>query len=179
MIESVVTVAPLAITEASYLGLGFWTWLSILLAFLGVVGSAVPLVPGSILGLSGVYLHWWATGYTDPTLLPLAVLTLLGLTILAIDWLGGALSAKVSGASNATTVVAGVAGFLLFFVAGPVGIIAGIAGVVFLAEYRRTGDQQASLRTAGYTTLAMLASTVAQVALTALLFLGHLLVVVT
>ena len=171
-------IEPLAaVTGGTYLGLGFWTWLSIGLAFLGVVGSAVPLIPGSILGLSGVYLHWWATGYTDPTLLPLAVLTLLGVTILAIDWLGGALSAKVSGASNATTVLAGVAGFLLFFVAGPLGILGGVAGVVFLSEFRRTGDQAASARTAAYTTVAMLASTVAQIALTTLLFLGHLLVV--
>jgi len=167
----------LGITETTYLGLGFWTWLSIALAFLGVVGSAVPLVPGSILGLSGVYLHWWATGYTDPTLLVLAILTLLGLTILAIDWLGGAISAKVSGASNLTTALAGVAGFLMFFVAGPLGILAGVAGTVFLSEFRRTGDRGESARTAAYTTVAMLASTVAQVALTSLLFLGHLLVV--
>ena len=171
-------IEPLAaVTGGTYLGLGFWTWLSIGLAFLGVVGSAVPLIPGSILGLSGVYLHWWATGYSDPTLLPLAVLTLLGVTILAIDWLGGALSAKVSGASNATTVLAGIAGFCLFFVAGPLGILGGVAGVVFLSEFRRTGDQAASARTAAYTTVAMLASTVAQIALTTLLFLGHLLVV--
>jgi len=176
MIDHGPTVA-LAIADSSYLGLGFWTWVSILLAFLGIVGSAVPLVPGSLLGLSGVYLHWWATGYSDPTLLPLALLTVLGLTILAIDWLGGALSAKISGASNATTVVAGAVGFLLFFVAGPFGILGGIAAVVFLSEYHRTGDHAASARTAGYTTVAMLASTVAQVALTALLFLGHLFVV--
>ncbi|WP_246983136.1 DUF456 domain-containing protein [Halorientalis marina] len=167
----------LAITESSALGLGFWTWVSIALAFLGVVGSAVPLIPGSLLALSGVYLHWWATGYTDPTLVPLAALTLLGLLILAIDWLGGALSAKVSGASNLTTALAGVAGFLLFFVAGPFGILFGVSGTVFLSEFRRTGDGSGSARTATYTTIAMLASTVAQVALTALLFLGHLLVV--
>lgn len=176
MIDLGPTVA-LAITESSYLGLGFWTWVSILLAFLGIVGSVVPLVPGSLLGLSGVYLHWWATGYTDPTLLPLALLTILGLTILAIDWLGGALSAKISGASNTTTAIAGVVGFLLFFVAGPFGILGGVAAVVFLSEFRRTGDQAASARTAAYTTIALLASAVAQVALTALLFFGHLFVV--
>lgn len=152
-------------------------WLAIGLAFLGVLGTLVPLVPGALLSLGGVYLYWWSTGYTDPGLLVLVALTLLGLLIVIVDWFAGAVSAKVSGASTTTSLLAGVAGFLLFFVAGPVGILLGVAGVVFLAEVRRTGDSPASARTAVYTTVGMLASTVAQFLLTTLLVLGFLLAI--
>ena len=152
-------------------------WLAIGLAFLGVLGTLVPLVPGALLSLGGVYLYWWSTGYTDPGLLVLVALTLLGLLIVIVDWFAGAVSAKVSGASTTTSLLAGVAGFLLFFVAGPVGILLGVAGVVFLAELQRTGDTTASARTAVYTTVGMLASTVAQFLLTTLLVLGFLLAI--
>ncbi|MFB6142808.1 MAG: DUF456 domain-containing protein [Halorientalis sp.] len=161
----------------TFLGLDPVTWAAIALGLLGVVGSVVPLVPGALLGLAGVYLYWWGTGYADPGLGALVLLTLLGAFAVAVDWLAGAVSATVSGASNRTTAAAGVAGFVLFFVAGPVGILAGVAAVVFAAEFRRHGDPRASARTAAYTTVGMLASSVAQVGMTALLFLGLLVVV--
>lgn len=153
------------------------TWLALALALVGVVGSVVPLVPGAILSLSGLYLYWWGTGYTDPALWVLVLLTLVGLFAVAVDWLAGAISAKASGASTRTTAAAGVAGFALFFVAGPLGILAGVAGVVFLAELARTDDVRASARMAAYTTVGMLASAVAQVLLTATLFVALLVVV--
>lgn len=159
------------------LGTDLVVWLAIGLALVGVLGTLVPLVPGALLSLGGVYLYWWSTGYADPGLIVLGALTVLGLLIVVIDWFAGALSAKASGAGNLTTVLAGVAGFLLFFVAGPVGILLGVAGVVFLVEVRRTGDGPASARTAVYTTVGMLASTIAQFLLTTLLVLGFLLAV--
>jgi len=159
------------------LGLDLVAWAAIGLALLGVLGSFVPLLPGGLLSLSGLGLYWWSTGYTDPSVVVLVVLGLLGLVVIAVDWLGGAISAKVGGASNTTSLLAGVVGFLLFFVAGPFGILAGVASVVFLAEYRRTADPRASGRTAVYTTIGMLASTVAQVLLTTLFFVGFLLAV--
>lgn len=153
------------------------TWLALGLALLGIVASAVPLLPGGLLSLSGLFLYWWHTGYSDPGLVVLVVLASLGLLVLAVDWFGGAISAKVGGASTGTAALAGLVGFLLFFVAGPLGILAGVAGVVFLAELRRTNDPGQSGRTAVYTTLGMLASTVAQVLLTLLFFLGLLVAV--
>ena len=161
----------------SVLGKDLLTWGALGLALLGVVGSAVPLLPGALLSLSGLFLYWWHTGYSDPSLLVLVVLTSLGLLVVVLDWFGGAVSAKVGGASTGTATAAALVGFLLFFVAGPVGILLGVVSVVFFAEFRRTGDPQRSGRTAIYTTVGMLASTVAQVLLTALFFLGFLLAV--
>lgn len=162
------------IPATTVLGLDLLAWAALALALLGVVGSVAPLLPGAALGLAGLYLYWWASGYTEPGVVVLVVLTALGLLAVAVDWLAGALSATVGGASFRTTVLAGVAAFLLFFVAGPVGILLGVAGVVFLAELRRTEDPRRSLRTAAYTTVGMLASTVAQALLTATLFVALL-----
>lgn len=143
----------------------------------GVVGSLVPMAPGALLSLAGVYLYWWQTGFTEPGTLALAGLTLVGVTALAVDWLGGALAAEASGASRSTTVLAGVAGVALLFVAGPVGVLVGVAGVVFLAELRGSEDPEASLRTALYTTAGMLASNLVQATLTGGMLVGLLLVV--
>jgi uncharacterized protein YqgC (DUF456 family) len=166
-----------AVPLTTFLGTDIVVWAAVLLALAGVVGSVVPLVPGALLSLGGIYLYWWSTGYTDPGLVALALLTTLGLVIVAIDWLAGALSAKASGASTRTTVIAAIVGFVLLFVLGPLGLLAGVAGTVFVLEYRESGDREASARTAVYTTVGMLASNVAQILLTVLLVIGFLLTV--
>lgn len=158
-------------------GLDAITLLAVVLVAAGVAGSLIPLAPGALLSLSGVYLYWWHTGFTDPGLIALAALTLVGVVTLLVDWLGGALSASVSGASTATTVAAGIAGFVLLFVAGPLGILLGIAGTVFAVEFYRNDDAEASARTALYTTVGMLASNVVQALLTGGILVGFLLVV--
>lgn len=158
-------------------GLDLVTLLALVLVAAGVVGSLIPLAPGALLSLAGVYLYWWHTGFTDPGLFVLAALTLVGVVTLLVDWLGGALSASVSGASTLTTVAAGVAGVVLLFVAGPLGILLGIAGTVFAVEFYRNDDAEASARTALYTTVGMLASNVVQALLTGGILVGFLLVV--
>lgn len=158
-------------------GLDAITLLAVVLVAAGVVGSLIPLAPGALLSLGGVYLYWWHTGFTDPGLIALTALTLVGVVTLLVDWLGGALSASVSGASTLTTVAAGIAGVVLLFVAGPLGILLGIAGTVFAVEFYRNDDAEASARTALYTTIGMLASNVVQALLTSGILLGFLLVV--
>jgi hypothetical protein len=145
---------------------GTLAWVALGLLVLGVVGSLIPGLPGAILSLAGVYLFWWQSGYTEPGVLLLVGLTLVGLVTVAVDWLAGALAAKASGASTQTTVLAGLAGLVLLFVAGPFGVIIGIAGVVFAVEFYRGGDAEASLRSAAITTLGMLGSNIVQALLT-------------
>jgi hypothetical protein len=141
-------------------------WLAFGLLVLGVVGSVVPGLPGALLSLAGVYLFWWQSGYASPGLFVLVGLTVVGVATVAVDWFAGAAAAKAGGASTRTTLLAAVVGFVLLFVAGPVGVIVGVAGVVFAFEFLREGDAEASLRTAAYTTLGMLGSTVVQALLT-------------
>lgn len=150
---------------------------AIALAALGVVGSATPLVPGAGLTLAGILLYWWHTGYADPGTLTLIALILLGLTTMAVDYLAGFLSAKAGGASWTTGAVAGVVGIALLFVAGPVGVVVGVAATVFAIEYYRHGDRRQSFWTAIRTTGGMVGSTVVQVLFTATMFVVFLIVV--
>jgi len=151
--------------------------LALALCLLAVVGSLLPLVPGAALSVVGVLLYWWHTGYADPGALVLAGLLGLALLALVLDWFGGAVSASAGGASTRTTLAAAAVALPLTLLAGPVGLLLGVAGTVFLLTYRENDDVEASARVAAYATVGMLASAVAQAMLTGLVLLGMVLVV--
>lgn len=140
-----------------------------------VLASFVPLIPGGLLSMLGVGYYWQATDEIGL----LAAIALLGLGALTLlfDWLGGAISARVGGASLATTAIAAVAAVVFTFVLGPLGALLGIAGTVFVLEFRRHGDVETGIRTAAVTTVGMLASAAMQVLLTASILVGFLLAV--
>jgi uncharacterized protein YqgC (DUF456 family) len=152
------------------------TVVALALVVLGVVGSVTPFLPGALLSLAGVYLYWWHTGYTDPGLLALAGFTVVGVAAFAFDQLAGLVAAKASGASAWTSIAAGVVGFALFFVAGPLGVLLGVAATVFVLEYFRHADARRGVRTALYTTIGMLGSAVVQVMVTLSMLVAFLLV---
>lgn len=153
-------------------GVGPLALLALAVAAAGVIGSFVPLLPGAVLSLGGVYLYWFATGYTEPGLLVLIGLTVVGLATVAVDWLGGAVAAKAGGASTRLAAAAGVVGLVGLVLAGPVGLFVGVAGTVFAVEYATGGDRDASLRAAAYTTVGLLATSVLQAVLTLSIFVG-------
>jgi len=143
-----------------------------------VVGSALPLIPGPLLSLVGVFLYWVGTGYSDPSIVVLAVLAGVALLGVLVELFGGALGAKAGGASTKTTAAAGVVGLLLLFVAGPVGVVLGVAGTVFAIEFVRNRDARASGRAALASTVGVLGSVVVQVLLTLSILLAMVLVAV-
>lgn len=152
--------------------------IALVLLVVGVIGSVVPLLPGALLSLVGIYLYWWSTGFADPELLALSVLTVIGLGAFLIDFFGGAISARAGGASLVTTGLAAVVGLVLIPFLGPIGLLVGIAGTVFLAEFYRHHDAKSGARTALYATIGVLASTVAQLLLTISMLVGFVLLVV-
>ncbi|ERH13534.1 MAG: hypothetical protein J07HB67_02574 [halophilic archaeon J07HB67] len=156
------------------LGLGPIGLLAVALLVAGVVGSLVPLAPGALLSLGGVYLFWWHSGFTHPGLVALVALTLVGVVTLLVDWFGGAIAAGAGGASTLTSVLAGGVGVVALFVAGPLGILIGVAGTVFVFEYARGDDAETSARAALYATVGMLASNLVQAALTFGMLVGFL-----
>jgi len=139
-----------------------WTLVALALLVAGVVGSLVPLVPGPALSLAGVGVYWWASGYTEPGTLLLVVLVALGVLGLAVDFLGGLLGARGGGASWRTALLAGLAGVALLLVTGPVGMLLGVGGTVFLAQFRRERDARGSLRAALVALAGVLASGLVQ-----------------
>ncbi|MFC4552925.1 MULTISPECIES: DUF456 domain-containing protein [Halorussus] len=142
------------------------------LLVVGVIGSVVPLVPGAALSLAGVYLYWWQSGFASPGLLALAAFTVVGLFAVVADHFGGAMAARAGGASLLTTVLASLAGIALLFVAGPVGLLVGVMGVVFAAEFYRTRDARGGARAAVFAALGVLGSAVVQLLVTLSMLVG-------
>ena len=148
------------------------TILAVALLVAGVVGTLIPLVPGGALSLAGVYLYWWHSGFTEPGTLTLVVLTTLGVLTLLAEFLGGAISARVGGASWGTTAAAAVVAIVLMLITGPVGLLVGLFGTVFVLEFARNGDVDHSARSALFATVGLLASTAVQVLLTTTILFG-------
>ncbi|QCC47158.1 DUF456 domain-containing protein [Halobellus limi] len=142
------------------------TWIALGVVALGVVGSALPLVPGGGLSVVGVLGYWWSTGYAEPSALLVAILVGVGLLTMLVDYFGGAVAARAGGASALTTAAAVLVGLFLLFVAGPVGFVLGIAATVFAVEFAQHADAEAGFRVALWATVGVLASTVVQVVLT-------------
>ncbi|ADD04036.1 DUF456 family protein [Natrialba magadii ATCC 43099] len=140
----------------------------------GVVGTLVPLVPGGLLSLSGVYFYWWQSNFAEPGTITMIVLTILGLVTLFVEYFAGSIAARAGGASWTTTGLAAVVGILLMLVTGPLGLLVGLFGTVFVVEFVRAGDVNRSTRSAIYATLGILASTAVQALLTVSILFGFL-----
>ncbi|QCS42445.1 DUF456 domain-containing protein [Natrinema versiforme] len=154
------------------------TILAVALLVGGVVGTVVPLVPGGLLSLAGLGVYWWGSGFSDPGTITLAVLALLGVLTVVVELFGGSIAARAGGASWVTSAAAAVVGILLMVVTGPVGLLVGLFGTVFVLEFVRNGELEGSTRSAVYTTAGVLASTAVQVLLTVSILLGFLVAVV-
>lgn len=142
------------------------TIVAVLLLLAGIFATLIPLVPGSLLSLLGVYLHWVGTGFDAPGTGGLAVLTLIGLVGLATELFGNAVAARIGGGSWRTAIAALVVGIVLALVTGPIGLLVGLFGTVFALEFWDHGDVDRGIRTAVVTMVGIFASTAIQVLLT-------------
>lgn len=151
---------------------------AVVLLLAGIAGSVVPVVPGAELSLAGIYLYWWSTGYATPGLIALAAFTFVGLAAILADHFAGALAAKAGGASTKTTLLAAILSLPLLLVAGPVGLVLGVAGVVFLAELYRTRNVGQGVRSGVFAAVGVLGSAVVQLLVTCSLLVGFVVAVV-
>jgi len=155
-----------------------WVALALLLVVLGIVGAVTPLLPGPLLSVAGVLLYWWSTDFGEPGAVFVGAVIVLGVGAFLADWFAGAVSSKLGGASTTSAVVAAVVGVLGFFVAGPLGIVVGVALAVFATEYYLHGDVKRGSKASLYATVGLLASAVVQLLVTLGIFVGFLVVLV-
>lgn len=148
------------------------TLVALALLITGVVGSVLPVLPGGLLSLAGVWTYYLFAPDGGLGALLLVSFTLVGLLAIAVEHVGGPLAARAGGASTRTTVAAGLAGALLFFVAGPVGIVVGVVGVVFLLELREGATPEEAARRSVYTAGGMLAAVGVELLLTLSMLVG-------
>lgn len=146
------------------LGLDVIALLAIGLLVAGVVGSALPQVPGPLLSLAGIVVYWiW--GGSAVGSFTLVVLAAIGVLAVAVDWFAGTLAAKYGGASWTASILGGIVGLVLLLTVGPIGGILGVAGTIFAIEaYRK--DPRHATKAATYSTIGALGSTVVQIAIT-------------
>lgn len=150
---------------------------AIALLVAGMVGSVLPAVPAGGFSLAGVWVY--ALFGSDP-LGPVALgaLTLAAVGTVVVDHVGGPVAARLGGSSNRTAVIAGVVGFVLLFVLGPVGIIVGVVGTVFALEVSEGADPETAARRAVYTAAGVLGSALAQLLLTGTILVAFVVAVV-
>jgi uncharacterized protein YqgC (DUF456 family) len=144
----------------------------------GVVGSFVPMVPAGLLSIGGVAVYWWSTGYVTPGPVVFAGFVAVGLLVVAVDYLAGAIAAKAGGASTLSSLAGAVVGFLLFFVLGPIGIVLGITATVFALELYRGRARSESLKAAAYALVGTLGSSVMQFVLTLSMLVAFLVLLI-
>ena len=132
---------------------------AVVLLVAGMVGSVLPAVPSGLFSLAGI---WAYALFGSEPLGPLAIggLTLAAIGTVVVDHVGGPVAAKLSGSSNRTALIAAVVGFVLLFVLGPLGIIVGVIGTVFLLELTEGADMETAARRSIYTAAGVLTGTI-------------------
>lgn len=102
-----------------------WWWLlAISLMVVGVAGAILPVLPGTILVLAGVFVGAWVDGFARVSGWTVGFIAVLALLAWATDYLAALLGAKKAGASPAAVVGAAIGTAL--------GIFTGFVGLLFL-----------------------------------------------
>lgn len=149
------------------------TLVSIVVAALlvvGLIGSVLPLIPGTPLILAGALVYAFATDFM--TIGPGRLALLAGLAVLgyALSHIAGALGAKKSGGS-AWAVIGALVGAIVGLFVPPWGLLLGPVVGAVIGELLRTGQVEHSLRSGVGAAIGLLAGAVAHFAL-ALVMVG-------
>ena len=136
--------------------------ISFLIVLIGLIGTVLPIIPGTILILAGALLYalldrFQVIGW--PTLVVLGVLAAVATTA---DLWASSVGAKIGGASGWSVVIgllAGLVGFVVFSLPGA--IIGAILGVL-LTEIVRVGDWRQALKAGSGWVVGWILSTVVQ-----------------
>jgi uncharacterized protein YqgC (DUF456 family) len=133
-----------------------------LLLIVGLVGSVLPALPGTVLILAGVAVHALATGFDPIGPGRLAILALLTAVAYALDHVAGVLGVKRLGGSGWAMGGAFVGALVgLFF--GLPGLVLGPLVGALLAEYAYTRQARTSARAALGTVVGLLIGAVAKI----------------
>jgi len=136
--------------------------LTFLIMLVGLIGTVLPIIPGTILIFAGALLYALVDGFHVigwPTLVVLGILAAVATTA---DLWASSIGAKIGGASGWSVVigmVAGLVGFVIFTLPGA--IIGAILGVL-LTEIVRVGDWRQALKAGSGWVVGWILSTVVQ-----------------
>ncbi len=136
--------------------------LSAVLVLVGLAGTVLPLLPGTLLVWAGLLLGAWIDDFTRVSALTVVFITLLAALAWALDFVAGLLGAKRAGAAKLALVGAAVGTV--------VGIFMGLVGVLFMplvgaaiGQYWAQRDQQGAAKVAFATWVGLMLGMVAKV----------------
>ncbi len=134
------------------------------LILLGLAGTVLPVLPGTLLVWGGVLLGAWIDDFTRVSIVTVVIISVLAVLAWALDFAAGLMGAKRAGASKLALIGAAVGTV--------VGIFMGLVGVLFMplvgaavGEYWAQKDQQRAAKVAFATWLGLLIGMVAKVVL--------------
>ncbi|WP_434521767.1 DUF456 domain-containing protein [Halorubrum sp. AS12] len=137
--------------------------LAITLLVVWTASSFVPLVPSGVLAALTVVGYAYTTGFAEPSLAVLTALVLVSLLASAAELVSGMVSGRLGGASTRSVVAGTLAGIVLLIPLGPIGLVVGLGGTVFLAALYEDGDEpRVAARRAAYAVVGALASAFVQ-----------------
>lgn len=133
--------------------------LALLVMIIGLAGTMLPLIPGlPVILVAGIAYFWLVTGWTTWAVAATVIMTILLIGGFALDYTLAPVAARQGGASCSTTLLAGIAGLVGFFVLPLLGAILLPIAVVLVIEYLRERDLRRAGKAAGAYIVGWLAS---------------------
>lgn len=135
-----------------------------LLVVVGLAGTVLPVIPGTLLVFAGLVVAAWAEGFTRVGWVGLAIIGVLAVLAFVADFVASLLGAKRVGASPLALFGAALGGLIGIF-AGIVGMIVGPFVGAFAGEWMARGRLRQAGKVGLGTWLGLLAAAVAKVVL--------------
>jgi len=136
--------------------------LTSLIMLVGVIGTVLPIIPGTILIFGGALLYALVEGFQTvgwPTLVVLGILAAVATTA---DLWASSIGAKLGGASGWSVLIGLVAGLVGLVVFGLPGAIIGAVLGVLVTEIVRVGDWRLALKAGSGWVIGWALSTIVQ-----------------
>lgn len=160
------------------MGDGVWWLLSVALILLGLAGTVLPALPGTLFVLAGILLGAWIDDFSRVGWGSVAAVTVLAVLAWGLDYAAGLLGAQRAGASRQAII-----GAALGTVAG---LFMGLVGVLFMplvgaavGEYLARKDHRQAINVGIATWLGIMVGLVAKVVIAFMMvgiFIGALLI---
>ena len=138
--------------------------LSALLIVVGLAGTVLPALPGTVLVLAGIVLGAWIDDFTRVPVWVVGVCTALAVLAWVLDYVAGLMGARRAGASKQALIGAAVGTV--------VGLFMGLVGVLFMplvgaavGEYMARKNERQALNVGVATWLGIMAGLLAKVVL--------------
>lgn len=138
--------------------------LSAILIVVGLAGTVLPVLPGTVLVWGGILLGAWIDDFTRVSVTTVVVVSVLGLLAWGLDYAAGLMGAQKAGASKLALIGAAVGTV--------VGLFMGLVGVLFmplvgaaLGEYWAKRDETRAAKVGIATWIGIMVGLVAKVVL--------------